>query len=795
MKKFSFKVVSLIAMVGLVLQGVSVGELAQLLANKEVRTMSKEESTMNNEESTVNSEESTVNSEESTVNNEEGTVNNEESTVNNEESTSEVQADRSLAVSTVITAEENQLLGQYKNRSLAVGRGSGESLNFLNPAESEEAFIVLLENDSNNYETAKEIFAQSEGKKVGVALGTAVVVKQESGQTDEAFMQNLQAIDGVKLVEKNIKLDFKTSFVPNDPYYSEQFELKQMGMERVWDITRGKGVKIGILDVGFEGVYLDRDSSEFDLNRILPVKITAPDNSCYPVEAGGGHGASVLSIAGGTKTNNRNGMASVANESTFQPYISGDSCDADGSFRNSLVAFTSAFDHAIETGVNVMNMSFGGAYRNAIIEATIARANQSGMILVAARGNAGGTRYDTSAIYPGCYDDVVLVGSINKENQKSGFSSFTDCGSETYLTAYGDAVKTAKANRSGGVDISRSYGTSFSSPVTAGVIAMMKSVKPSASSEEIRRVLRETATDIGWSGYDQETGHGAINPLAAVEKMEPYVIRDGNVIYFLNQDFTVKYSSEWQSGLLLGYKEYYAGAKHGNNLTGFVKNIIKTDRNGDVFNSTEIQKNSIRVISIKEYPKGIKYGAHAEKEQVTYYINQFNEIGHMEKKAAGKPDYTATYHKGAQYPRDNQTYIKYVIYFNLDGTVKYSREQEKITKMVKKYVEYEPNTKYGEHIKKEVARYYISSNNNISTSEVVKNNTVVAILTYYPNSIYGVANSVKKRYVFNVTPNKTLINAEEYSSVTGKLLKIFYFEEGTKYGENHNKKVIRIVNK
>jgi hypothetical protein len=276
--------------------------------------------------------------------------------------------------------------------------------------------------------------------------------------------------------------------------------------------------------------------------------------------------------------------------------------------------------------------------------------------------------------------------------------------------------------------------------------------------------------------------------------MEPYIIRAGNIIYFLNKDFTVSYSSEWNNGVLVGYKDYYQGAKYDESIQKFEKNIIAVNKKREVLSATEMKQNSPRIISVKEYPAGTKYGVHSGKEHVSYYMNQFNEIGHMEKKTAGKLDYIATYHEGAKYPANSQNYIKYAIYFNPNGTVKYSREQEKETKTIKKYIEYEPNTKYGDHVNKETARHYISNNNRLGISEIMKNKVVVSYIIYYPNSIYGVDSKRNKKYVFHVDRNKILTHSEEYSEKTGKMVRIYYFESGTKYGENHNKKVVKVVN-
>ena len=59
-------------------------------------------------------------------------------------------------------------------------------------------------------------------------------------------------------------------------------------------------------------------------------------------------------------------------------------------------------------------------------------------------------------------------------------------------------------------------GTSFAAPQVAAVIALMKSIKPTLSIEEIRTTLHETATDLGEGGRDDYYGYGLLNASAAV---------------------------------------------------------------------------------------------------------------------------------------------------------------------------------------------------------------------------------------------------------------------------------------
>jgi hypothetical protein len=60
-------------------------------------------------------------------------------------------------------------------------------------------------------------------------------------------------------------------------------------------------------------------------------------------------------------------------------------------------------------------------------------------------------------------------------------------------------------------------GTSFSSPLTAGVAALMMAAKPSLGSADIEKLMFSTAVDIGAAGRDIYYGYGRVNAAAAVQ--------------------------------------------------------------------------------------------------------------------------------------------------------------------------------------------------------------------------------------------------------------------------------------
>ena len=387
-----------------------------------------------------------------------------------------------------------------------------DHLTFLEPTEQKEAFLVFMHEDmGNQINTIMEIFSVSEGKRIDKKLNSVVVSKTDLSMSDEQFIEQIEAHENVKMVAKNEIFTVKLDMTPNDPNYpnvSGQWELQNMNMSAVWELANGSGVTIGVFDVGFAQAY--GYQAEFNSERLLPLVNYAPsgDTTCY---TGHRHGTQVLSIAGAVDTNNGIGMASIAHAAKFQPYLSGFNC-VGNSFEMSYDDYGKVFSHAINNGVDIINMSFGEAVENAVVNEQMQRALDAGLLLIAARGNSS----STDAFYPACSPGVLSVGALNVANQLASFSTYSDCGTGNYITTYGQNITTTSYPNNLPM-VSKGNGTSFAAPIVAGVLGLMKSIAPAATNLELIQILKDTANDLGDVGYDQRYGFGAINPLAALE--------------------------------------------------------------------------------------------------------------------------------------------------------------------------------------------------------------------------------------------------------------------------------------
>jgi len=130
-----------------------------------------------------------------------------------------------------------------------------------------------------------------------------------------------------------------------------------------------------------------------------------------------------------------------------------------------------ALYYAVQHHANVVNMSFDLASSSPSLTQAAAYANKAGVVLVAAAGNES----TSSPVYPAALNNYVVgIASTTNWDSRSSFSNYGV--TDVWIAAPGENVISTFP---GGTYASAS-GTSFSSPITAGTVALMLSAKSSS---------------------------------------------------------------------------------------------------------------------------------------------------------------------------------------------------------------------------------------------------------------------------------------------------------------------------
>ncbi len=164
----------------------------------------------------------------------------------------------------------------------------------------------------------------------------------------------------------------------------------------------------------------------------------------------------------------------------------------------STVSLVRALDWLMSSGVDVVNVSLAGP-PNRLLEAALGRAQEHGVLILAAAGNGGPV---AQPMYPAAYDSVVAVTAVD-----AGGRVFRLANRGAYLDLAAPGVGLLHAKAGGGYTVSS--GTSFAVPFAATAAARLRQLQPAANALEL---LYDSAEDLGPPGRDEIYGYGLLRP-------------------------------------------------------------------------------------------------------------------------------------------------------------------------------------------------------------------------------------------------------------------------------------------
>jgi subtilisin len=274
--------------------------------------------------------------------------------------------------------------------------------------------------------------------------------------------------------------------MPVSPAETLPWGVNQIGAERAWEVTRGAGIKVAVIDTGIEHIH----------NDLAPN--FAGGVSFVPGESftdGNGHGTHVAGIIGARQ--NGSGIVGVAPNCSL---YSVKALDRLGGGQYSWII--SAIVWCVRNGMDVINMSLGGPDHVQALEDACNYALQHNVLVVAAAGNTG--PQEDSVGYPARYGSVIAVSAVDTSRNLANFSSR---GQHVDLTAPGvQILSTLPGNRYG-----RMNGTSMAAPHVAGTAALAISSHRFTPAETIREILTRTADNLGTPGRDDHFGFGLVD--------------------------------------------------------------------------------------------------------------------------------------------------------------------------------------------------------------------------------------------------------------------------------------------
>lgn len=351
--------------------------------------------------------------------------------------------------------------------------------------------------------------------------------------------------------------------VPNDAYWQNQWDKRLMHLPAAWDFTTGSrsimvvavdggtwwkhedfyanlwvnpgedinGDSVAYTDTTYPGDQADIDGADNDGDGLVDDLIgwdfiqgplSPPcaagedcdhnqDNDPVSLED---HGTHVLGLMGAVG-NNGIGVAGCNWNIKIVPCRAG---YLPATQPGGLIVTTAAVPcmlWAVGKGARLVNMSYGSSYNSSMEQNAITACWNQGAILVAAAGND----HVSSPFYPAADNHVVSVGSVDDGDIVSSFSNYG-----TWVDIF------APGGSSGGQGVISTVvpgyvgyeGTSMASPNTAGVFALLWSLFPDMTNQELIDYVFAHCRDItavNPSYNPTDLGHGRVDamlPLASI---------------------------------------------------------------------------------------------------------------------------------------------------------------------------------------------------------------------------------------------------------------------------------------
>ena len=294
----------------------------------------------------------------------------------------------------------------------------------------------------------------------------------------------------------------RATLTPNDPSFSQQWNMQKIGAPIAWDLTTGTNApKIAILDCGVytESSTFPAPDGQFGHPDIRG-KVVAEANFSNATTGADDfcdHGTLMAGIAAAS-TNNALGVAGVAFNAKL---INGKVLDDNGNGFDSWVA--SGIVWAADNGAGVISMSLGGdGGCNQTLQSAIDYAWNRGAVIVAAAGNGGADGVgDPLPEAPGSCNHVIPVGAIDQLDGKASFSNYNAnpaSGAVVPLAAPG--VNVLSTDYLG--TYSTVSGTSPATPHVAGAAALVMLLHPGeANSAIVSRLINNADPIVGTGTY------------------------------------------------------------------------------------------------------------------------------------------------------------------------------------------------------------------------------------------------------------------------------------------------------
>jgi len=307
----------------------------------------------------------------------------------------------------------------------------------------------------------------------------------------ETVSQQLLASGSIRSVQRNLRfvLQQAVETAHDDP---GQYAIAKLHLTEAHAVTKGDDVRIAVIDSGIDVAHPE-----------LAGAIAGTFDALRSTEGPHTHGTGV---AGAIVAKSRLlGSAPAARLLAIRAF----GATSSGAESTSFVLLKS-LNYAVEQNAQIINMSFAGP-KDPLLERGLAAAAKRGIILIAAAGNAGPK---SPPLYPAADRNVIAVTATDTNDKL-----FEAANRGNYLAVAAPGVDLLLPSPDEKYQVAS--GTSFAAAYVSGVAALLVERNPGVSADVVRRILTDTARDLGPKGRDDQFGFGLTNALGVVQAARP----------------------------------------------------------------------------------------------------------------------------------------------------------------------------------------------------------------------------------------------------------------------------------
>jgi hypothetical protein len=326
---------------------------------------------------------------------------------------------------------------------------------------------------------------------LGALGGSVALLELPPGMTLRPAMAILEANQLVPLVTPNYLFKLTQPAAPASKGDPAQYLIGKFELEKTHKLATGKGVTIAVIDS-----EVDKRHTE------LQGKISEELDTLTTKEPPHSHGTA---MAGAIASRDR--LLGVAPEARIIAVRAFG--ESNNTAEGTSLGIIKGVEWAMSQNARIINMSFAGP-RDPALERALKMAYDKGVIMVGAAGNAGPK---SPPLYPGADPHVISVTATDVKDR--GFRGANQ-GPQLSVAAPGVEVLAPAPEE----NYQMSTGTSIATAHVSGVVALMLERNPRLTPAEVRRILEETATDLGPKGKDAQFGWGLVNPQKALQAAE-----------------------------------------------------------------------------------------------------------------------------------------------------------------------------------------------------------------------------------------------------------------------------------